>query len=362
MQSEEYFWPLKNLSVRRAKEDAQSLRLQAHMFRLHKNTKILFNYILGPFLGGWLFYSLYKQVKEQPHLGNSIELIKQAPFGDHALTFWTVVLLAFVNWGIEARKWQLVLNRVQPVSYFVAFKSVLSGVTLSINMPNRIGEYAGRILYIREGNRLKAISLSIAGGISQLIITLLMGCGGLVFLLLSGRFRIEAIIGLSVFWINILLLMSAIAAAALLLIYFRLSWLTRIIEKIPPFVKYADYISALEHFDAKILLRLLSLSFFRFMVFVIQYILLLRVLSVSVTWLDGFWIISILFLVLAIVPSFAIADLGIRGKFSVELLGLYSSNTVGIIGTTFGIWFINLFIPAIAGSILILSIKIFKEK
>ncbi len=96
--------------------------------------------------------------------------------------------------------------------------------------------------------------------------------------------------------------------------------------------------------------------------FVIQYILLLHVLDVEISWIQAFWIVSILFLVLAIVPSFAIADLGIRGKFSTELLSLYSANTVGIIGATFGIWFINLFIPAIAGSILILSIKIFKEK
>jgi hypothetical protein len=90
--------------------------------------------------------------------------------------------------------------------------------------------------------------------------------------------------------------------------------------------------------------------------------LLLQVLSVEISWIQGFWIISILFLVLAIIPSFAIADLGIRGKFSTELLTLYSANTIGIIGTTFGIWFINLFIPALAGSILILGIKIFKEK
>lgn len=332
------------------------------MFRLHKNIKILFNYILGPLLGAWLFYSLYKQIEGQPHLRDSIELIKQAPFGNHAYMFWTVILLVFVNWGIEARKWQLVIKGVQPITYFVAFKSVLSGVALSLNTPNRIGEYGGRILYINPGNRIKAISLSIAGSISQLIVTVLMGCGGLIFILLTRQINAASVMGLSFFWIKILLFISAIAASVLLFIYFRLSWLIKVIEKIPPFTKYAPYISVLEHFHAKVLLRLLYLSFIRFMVFVIQYILLLQVLNIEMTWLEGFWIISVLFLVLAIVPSFAIADLGIRGKFSVELLSLYSANTIGIIGTTFGIWFINLFIPAVAGSILILSIKIFKEK
>ncbi len=332
------------------------------MFRLHKNIKILFNYILGPLLGVWLFYSLYKQVKGQPHLQDSIELIKQAPLGNHALKFWIVVILVFANWGIEARKWQLLMKGLQRISYFVAFKAVLSGVALSLNMPNRIGEYGGRILYVKEGNRIKAISLSIAGSMSQLIITLLMGCTGLVFLIYTQQSSVNFIMGLSFFWVKILLFVSAGAACVLLFIYFRLSWLIKIIEKIPPFVKYARYISVLENFHAKVLLRLLSLSLLRFMVFVIQYILLLQVLNIEITWMQGFWIVSILFLVLAIVPSFAIADLGIRGKFSVELLALYSTNTVGIIGTTFGIWFINLFIPAIAGSILVLSTKIFKER
>ena len=331
------------------------------MFRLHKNIKIFFNYILGPLLGAWLFYSLYKQVKGQPHLQNAIELIKQAPLGNHALKFWTVVILVFANWGIEARKWQLLMKGVERISYFVAFKAVLSGLTLSLNTPNRIGEYGGRILYVQEGNRIKAISLSIAGSMSQLIVTLMMGCTGLL-LLINQQPSGDFILGLSFFWVKILLLLSAGAALLLLFIYFRLSWLIKIIEKIPPFVKYARYISVLEDFHAKVLLRLLSLSFVRFTVFVIQYILLLQALNIQITWVQGFWIISILFLVLAIVPSFAIADLGIRGKFSVELLGLYSTNAVGIIGATFGIWFINLFIPAIAGSILILGTKIFKER
>lgn len=332
------------------------------MFHLHKKVKIFFNYFLGPLLGAWLFYSLYKQVKGQPNLQNSINLIRQAPFGNQAWKFWLVVILAFVNWGLEAKKWQELMRELQPLKYFTAFKAVLSGVTLSLNTPNRIGEYGGRILYVKEGNRIKAISLSIAGSISQLIITLLMGCGGLIFIILDKEKAVDSIMGLSFFWMKILLFISLCAAFLLILFFFRLSWLIKIIEKIPAFAGYAQYISVLENFHAKILLRLLSLSLLRFLVFVIQYILLLQVLDVGILWMQSFWIVSILFLVLAIVPSFAIADLGIRGKFSTELLILYSANTIGIVGTTFGIWFINLFIPAVAGSILVLGIKIFKEK
>jgi hypothetical protein len=332
------------------------------MIPANKNIKIIFKYVIAPLLGGWLFYSLYQQIKAQPDLTQSIDLIKDAPFGRQAWEFWLVIILVFINWGLEAKKWKLLVKPIQKISFFTAYKSVLSGLTLSLNMPNRIGEYGGRILYIKDGSRIKAISLSIAGSISQLIITLLMGCGGLMYLLISRNKHSDPVMGLSIFWIQVLLFISALVTAILILFFFRLSWLIRIIEKIPAAGKFVQYINVLEEFNLKLLLRLLSLSFFRYLVFVIQYVLLLQVLHVEILWIDAFWIITILFLVLAIVPSFAIADLGIRGKFSTELLSVYSANTVGIIGTTFGIWFVNLFIPALLGSILIMSIKFFKDK
>ncbi len=332
------------------------------MIRKNKNIKIFIKYILGPVLCAWLFYSLYQQIKAQPNLNQSLALIREAPFGPKAWKFWTVVFMTLVNWGLEARKWQLLLLPIQKMSFLRAYKSILSGVTLSLNTPNRMGEYGGRILYVNEGNRLKAISLSIAGSISQLIITLVVGCGGLAYLLFFHKTRQDPIMGLSVFWLETLLLISSFISLILLLFFFRLSWLVRIVDKILKAGKVVSYINVLEAFTAKLLLRLLSLSFFRYLVFVIQYILLLQVLKVEIFWVDCFWIISTLFLVLAIIPSFAIADLGIRGKFSTELLNIYSSNTIGILGTTFGIWFINLFIPAVVGGILILGIKFFKVK
>ena len=331
------------------------------MFR-NKKLKIFVRYIIGPLLAVWLFYSLYQQIKNQPHLHQSLELIKEAPFGKMAWKFWLVILLAFLNWGLEARKWQVLLKPLQKMPFFRAYRSVLSGLALSLNTPNRMGEYGGRILYVKDGSRLKAISLSIAGSISQLIITLFFGCGGLLYLLYFQNVHSGPIMNLPIYWVKVLLFISASVTAILILFFFRLSWLIKLLEKIPGSVKFKEYFNVLEEFTAKLLLRLLSLSFFRYLVFVLQYILLLQVLHVEIFWFDCFWLISVLFLVLAIVPSFAIADLGIRGKFSTELFRMYSMNTVGILGTTFGIWIINLFIPALAGSILILGIKFFKEK
>jgi hypothetical protein len=327
---------------------------------LNKSIKILIKWFVGPLLAVWLFYSLYQQVKAQPDIDTSITIIKTLPFGADAWKFWMVIAFVFVNWGLEARKWQLLLKVLQPVSFMAAFKSVLCGVTFSLNTPNRMGEYAGRILFIDDGKRIKAITLSIAGGMAQLIITMLMGCFGLIYLLLHSEASASSI-GISAFWLRIFLYGSIIGTLIFIFFFFRMSWLIRLLEKLPYADRFSKYINVLETFDAKILLRLLSISFFRYVVFVLQYIFMLQLLQVEQSVWAGFWIITVMFWILAIIPSFAIADLGIRGTVAKTLFS-YSSNTIGILTATFGIWFVNLFIPALIGSLLILGIKIKKEK
>jgi hypothetical protein len=78
---------------------------------------------------------------------------------------------------------------------------------------------------------------------------------------------------------------------------------------------------------------------------------------VEISWWQSFWAVSVSFLVLAAIPSFAILELMQRGYVTKTIVGLYSTNIAGIGLTTAGIWLINLIIPAIIGSLLILGIK-----
>jgi hypothetical protein len=327
---------------------------------LNKSIKILIKWLVGPLLAVWLFYSLYRQVMAQPDIKSSVAIIKQMPFGPGAWKFWIVIALVFVNWGLEAVKWQLLMKVLQPVSFIKAFKSVLCGVTFSLNTPNRIGEFAGRILFVDEGKRIKAITLSIAGSMAQLIITMLMGCFGLFYLVSKSK-NSEMVTGIPDFWLHIFLYSSILTAMIFIFFFFRFGWLIRLLEKLPYADRFLKYINILETFEAKILLRLLSISFLRYAVFVLQYIFMMQLLQVEQNAWISCWITTVMFWILAIIPSFSIAELGIRGTVAKTLFA-YSSNTIGILTATFGIWFVNLFIPALIGSLLILGIKIKKEK
>jgi len=71
----------------------------------------------------------------------------------------------------------------------------------------------------------------------------------------------------------------------------------------------------------------------------------------------------VVFLVMAIIPTFTfLTELGLRWETSIQVLELFSANTIGIFAASFAIWLINLIVPALIGSLLMLSIKIFKNK
>ena len=329
--------------------------------KLNRNIKIFVNYFLGPLLFIWLSFSIYRQIQQQPNLEKAWRHIRESFSSPLLWNLIAVMALMIVNWSIEAIKWKISVSKIQRVSFFKAFKAVLSGVSFSVSTPNRVGEYLGRVLYMDEGNRLKTISITIVGSISQLIITVLMGCIGL--LVLRSDIETSRFISISPIWMQVILYGAISVLVVLTLFYFRLSWLIKIVDRLPGSQRFAYLVRALEDFNATLLFRLLSLSALRFVVFIIQYYLLFRLFNVDILWWQAFWAVSVSFLVLTVIPTFAVAELGIRGEVSIKLIGLFSLNNLGIWMTTVTVWLINLIIPAVIGSLLILSIrKIFTNK
>ncbi len=271
------------------------------------------------------------------------------------------MVLLPLNWGLEARKWQLLIRPLEKFSFLTAFKSVLAGCSVTMLTPNRIGEYGGRIFYVKETNRLDAIPLTILGSMSQLLVTLVMGTAGLALLKFTASER-QLFTFLPAYSSYLLLVTGGCASLFLLLLYFKASVLVKLLMRIKKLKRFTDHILLLNSFSRKQLLRILFLSFLRYLVFILQYVLLLKVLQVHINISACFWLLSIFYLVMAVAPTIGFTELPIRAAASVEILQLYSSNIIGIQAASLGIWLINLVIPAIAGSLLILGIKIMKEK
>jgi hypothetical protein len=327
--------------------------------RLNKNIKIFLNYVLGPLLFAWLSYSVFKQIKNQPHLEESWLNIKASFTDTRVLNFILVVVLMFVNWSLEALKWKISVQNVQPISFFRSLKAIFSGVSFSVTTPNRTGEYLGRVLYMDDGNRLRVISLTILGSISQLLVTMFFGLLGLLILQpditnmeLSGWIE----------WIkNLGIVGGSLAFIVLTVFYFRIGWLVKWIDKIPAIKKYIWLINELEKTDTTLLMRLLSISMLRYFVFATQYFLLFRFFGVEINWWQGFWGMAIVFFIMAIIPSIELFEVAGKAYLTQEIFAIFTVNTLAIGFVTTTIWFINLVVPAAIGSLLILGIKFFKK-
>lgn len=313
---------------------------------------------MGPLLFIVLAWSLYKQIMQQPDLGLRWNEIKYS-WANPA--FWLVFLMMFFNWGLEAVKWRSLVSTLERFSFWKTFKSVLAGCSITMLTPNRIGEYGGRIMFVAEENRLKAISLTVLGSTSQLIVTMFMGTLGLFLLKISppGLLFVKALPWL----LNDITVYTSLAITIVLLLsYFKVHFFVNLIGRISFLKSVIKYIAVVDIFSGKQLLRILFLSLLRYMVFILQYVLLLNVMDVQVPVVLCFWVITIFYLAMVILPTIGFVELPVRAMTSVKLISVYSGNILGIQAAAFGIWLINLVIPAIVGSILILGIKIMKER
>lgn len=326
--------------------------------QVNKNIKNFINYFLGPLLFIWLAFSIYRHLVQQPQLEASWQEVRQSFRSPRLLYFVGALLLVFVNWGLEAAKWRLLVSRVQPLPFGQAYKAVLSGVSFSVTMPNRVGEYVGRILYLPEGSRLRTISVTLVGSFAQLLVTLLMGTAGLW--VLKSRILEEEpgfLVGYQFAGYGLLLL-----CGLLLLLYFRVSGAAALFRRWVRHQRYDYLVEALDSFRMQLLGSILLLSFLRYFVFLAQYLLLFYLFGVQLPPLTLVWIMSIVFLALAVIPSIALLELGLRGQISLKLVGLFTVNALGVTLTTVTVWFINLILPAIIGSLLILNLRIFQRK
>lgn len=282
--------------------------------------------------------------------------------GKHAWQLWLAVALMPVNWALETYKWYVLVNKFQPISFAKSFESVLSGLSFAMNTPNRIGEYGGRILYLQPAFRLRGIALTVFCSVSQLLITLIFGCISLLVLKEPLQQAHFAGTGFSTLVFQLFTYGVLLAAIITGLFYFRMPWLVSIMQRFPKVKEKFSFAFVLEHLTAVTNGKILFYSLLRFIVFAMQYVLMWKALQTEMDGWQGFWCISLVFLIMAIVPGFAIAEIGIRGKVALAIAGLFTTNALAVLAGTVTMWLLNLALPALVGSLFLLTIKIFKER
>jgi len=315
------------------------------------------------------FGFLYDQIFHRKDLKSVVDFFPEIMnTKGFALSVTVVFLLLFVNFLLESIKWQFFIGKLEKVSLINAFKAVLTGVSISMFMPNRVGDYMGRIFILKTANRIQAIISTILGTMSQLITTLLFGSIGLLiafpkYIDMTEQFNVWIYTGL---WAIVI-----IGDFTIVFFYLNFGAFSAVIKRISgrgynKIKKYADVFSLYKSTD---MLFVLIISILRYLVFSFQFYLLLHVFKVEVNYFNAMVLISLIYLAMAIIPTIALSEIGVRGSVSIFVFSYYFSSIgiasinqeLGVASASTALWLINLVLPALAGAIFVFSLKFFRK-
>jgi uncharacterized membrane protein YbhN (UPF0104 family) len=116
----------------------------------------------------------------------------------------------------------------------------------------------------------------------------------------------------------------------------------------------------------KELAYILFLSSVRYLVFSFQFYLLFLVFNFEIDLLTSFFLTSVIYFVITIIPTVALAELGVRGSVSIAVFSLFYGSSFNnhmalvIVSSSSILWLINVIIPALIGSYPLVKLKYFK--
>ena len=312
---------------------------------------------------GFVYYRLFAKGELYAPL-NSLEAIFERP--DFLILSCTVILLMILNWLLEILKWRFLIKKIEKLKFIKAMIGVLSGVTVSIVTPNRIGEYAGRVFVLEKADRWEAVLITILGSIGQLFTTIIAGIIGFIF------YAAEYIplFDDSVYFSGLLFVALALISI-LLLFFFRISFLTFIIDKLPGKLnKIKRYAGMFAAYSPKELLIVLLFCFARYLVFATEFFLMLLLFDVNMPYHEALMMISLIYFVMSIIPTIAITELGVRGSIALYFIGMYfekyfptnGGNDLFILAASTATWILNIAVPALIGTLFVFRLKFFRTK
>jgi Lysylphosphatidylglycerol synthase TM region len=274
---------------------------------------------------------------------------------------WVWLLLAIVlipfNWLAETQKWHQFVSRYQAFSKWQAYKAILAGVSFSIFTPNRVGEYGGRILFVDTKHQWKAVIANLVGNFAQLLVLFSTGIAG-------GIWFVNHFFEVPSYWIYLFTISSILGLGVTFFAYYNIDLVIPIAKRIPyinHLKRFVKDIKVLKHFTANELSGILKWAYIRYFVYSTQYFLLLRFFGIDIGLIPAYFSIAAIFLIQTSIPLPPVMGLLARGNVAVQIWSFFGANQVSILATTFGLWIINLILPALFGTFFIFNVNITKS-
>ena len=312
---------------------------------------------------GIVVFSLYFLYKELVLKNDIINFDKSLFFKlitDNIILIVIVLFLMFLNWFLEALKWRYMISKIEKVSIYTSLKAVFAGITVSSFTPNRVGEYGGRVFYLEKADRLKGVIITFIGSMSQLLITILFGSISFIILsellfeskiLFSAISKFKLLVFLLLFLLNVFIFYFFYNVHSLISFFNLNKYINR----------FKQYIQTFTIYNSSELTNILLFSFSRYIVFSIQFLILLNVFEIDSSTFHSMLSVMLIFLFVSIIPTIVVAEIGVRGSVAIYVFSLFTINSIGVFSSTLLLWIINLVIPSLIGIYFVFNLNFFRK-
>jgi len=269
---------------------------------------------------------------------------------------WLIMSLIFglmlVNWLLEALKWRYVTRKLVPLSFWKAIECVFCGLTWAIFTPNRLGEYGGRVMFLPPRKRIHGMFAMAVGSFGQNVITNVLGATGIVWFIFGFlHFNPWILLGI--------LLISIVYIALFMLAYFNMQWVVFLLNKVPFLKKYHRFFEVMGKYDRVELVDVMLFCLARFFTFSFQYYILIHLFIPQLPAYQILLMTFIVFFIQSALPSLDLLDVAVRSSVAATVFAYVTNQQIAVISVFAAIWFINLIIPAILGSVFTFKLKFF---
>jgi hypothetical protein len=300
---------------------------------------------------------LYHSVFAAPDTARAWQQLVAATLGGAGRVPVLVALgLVPLNWGLEAWKWQRLARHLDPRhSFRRSLRAVLLGLTLGFATPNRVGDYAARILTLPGRRRLEAVGAVFLGRYAQLVATVLAGGAGLLYFAL--RFYLAGYPSAQAG----VLVAGTLGAALALLPFYRARLLLAALALVRPLRRFRRYLAVMPTYTSHELHAVLALSGARYAVFCGQFLLLLYAYGVRGPLGPALAAVAGTFLFKSLVPSLnALADVGVRELTATHLFGLLGQPALPVLSASLSLWVLNIALPSALGLLLLPGLRVLR--
>ncbi len=308
------------------------------VYDLLKRYKTIIKVIFVVLFGFWI----YTQIQHYQDNITAQEKV-EGPIKYTYLVF--VIVLVPLNWYLEALKWRRLCKPYILISIKTSLQAVLSGVTLGLVTPGRIGDYAGRMLITPILNKSLVVASTFVGSVAQNLCNI--GLGLVLSLPLIDTILETKYVSSEIFYTVIVIQVLVLAFIYLrmhLLFKIVISWLSK-----TRFKKFSSDLYSLGVYNKGDLWYVLGISFLRYLLYFAQYSLTMQAFDQTISVINLISAVSAIYLIQSVLPLPAFISLLARGELAVLVWSTFGIGPVVALSATFSLWVSNLILPALVG-------------